>query len=254
MSNNSPFPEKPITKITQEEVVDYLLQQQRGYQVFQIGDASGGFELVLNESRIIKFPRITNGKIQVQGYSMNNIVEFVDCTSLSDLIIAVDAIAQKLIGALWQRTPSTARVSEKTPATNLSTISKLIGSASIEAVFDPYLTNNSLVTLINILSFGNGSVSNGVRVLSTSKTTGGRIPRLTRAGFDAWTSEFGFTGQIRIMPSKEHRRFLLLNGNQSLILGLSLNAIDKNEAVRVEPDHNDRAFFDQVWSTAIELT
>ncbi|MFT4917740.1 MAG: hypothetical protein ACI8RU_000353 [Zhongshania aliphaticivorans] len=56
------------------------------------------------------------------------------------------------------------------------------------------------------------------------------------------------------MPSNEHRRFLLLAGGQSLILGHSLNAIDKNEAVRLEQGQQDKTFFDQMWATATALT
>ncbi len=56
------------------------------------------------------------------------------------------------------------------------------------------------------------------------------------------------------MPPSEHRRFFLLSGGQSLILGPSLNSIHKNEAVRLEPDAEGRAFFDGVWAAAGPLT
>ncbi len=252
MSSNSPFPKKPQTRIGRDEVVEYLLQHhQRGYQIYEAG---AGFELVLNESQSIKIPNTNSGTVQVQRYTMNTIVNFIDCTSLPELQRAVDALAQQMVGAHWARSPTTARVAADTPATNLATISRLIGTAGVEAVFDPYLTNSSLATLVNILSFGNGSVADGVRILSTANTTRGQVPQLTRAGFDAWLAELGVTGEIRIMPSNEHRRFMLLSGSQSLILGHSLNAIDKNEAVRIEQDREDRAFYEQMWATANVLT
>ena len=252
MSSNSPFPKKPQSLISRVEVVEYLLQHhQRGYQIYEAG---AGFELVLNESQSIKIPNTNGGKVQVQSYTMNTIVNFIDCSSLPELQRAVDALAQQLVGPRWERSPTTARVSADTPATNLATISRLIGAAAVEAVFDPYLANSSLATLVNILSFGNGSVVDGVRILSTGKTTRGQAPQLTRVGFDAWLTELGITGEIRIMASNEHRRFMLLSGGQSLILGHSLNAIDKNEALRIESDREDRAFFEQMWATANVLT
>lgn len=255
MSDSSPFPEKPQTSLSLDEVVDFLHeQQQRGYQVFQVSNRTGVFELVLDDTRSIKFNGISGGKMQVQAFAMNNIVNFVNCSSLLELRRAVDALAKNLIGARWHNSPASARVSAETPATNLATISRLIGSSAVEAIFDPYLENSSLVNLINILSFGSGSVADDVRVLSTNKTTRGMMPRLTRPGFDAWTTQLGISGEIRIMAPSEHRRFLLLSGGQSLLLGHSLNAIDKNEAVRIESDTQDRTFFDQVWVTADVLT
>jgi hypothetical protein len=46
---------------------------------------------------------------------------------------------------------------------------------------------------------------------------------------------------------------MLLSGAQSLILGMSLNSIAKNEAVRLEVDAEDHTFFDSVWATATPL-
>ena len=95
MTGDSPFPNKPTTSISREEVIEYLIQhQQRGYQIFQTGSgANSGFELQLDESRSIRIPNTNGEKVQVQSYSMNSIVSFVDCTSLVELSRAVDALA-----------------------------------------------------------------------------------------------------------------------------------------------------------------
>ncbi len=135
----------------------------------------------------------------------------------------------------------------------MATISGLVGASEIQAVFDPYLENRSLISLKDILSFG-GSISNNVRLLSGEKMTQGRVPRLTKTVVQAWFAELGLTaGEVRAMPSNEHRRFMLLSGCQSLILGMSLNSINKNEAVRLEPDNEDRPFFESVWAGAVSL-
>ena len=74
-----------------------------------------------------------------------------------------------------------------------------------------------------------------------------QLPKLTKAGFDAWLQQLGVDDELRIMNSNEHRRFLLLNSGQSLLLGQSLNSLHKNEALRLEADTQDKAFFEEVW-------
>lgn len=254
MSNQPTFPQKPTTALSRDDLVSYLLQHHsRGFQVFQTASVNGPFELVLSDMHCIKFIS-TGGSVQVQGCTLNNVGWVFDVSSLAELRRSVDYVAHQMIGASWKTSPTSARVSEGAPATNLATISNLIGTSAIEAIFDPYLDNRSLATLIDILSFGAGSVSNGVRVLSTNKTTSGQVPRLTRSGFDTWLNQLGISGDVRIMDPSEHRRFMILSSGQSLLLGPSLNSIHKNEAIRLEPATHDKIFFDQVWSQAAPLT
>jgi hypothetical protein len=254
MSQQSSFPQKPSTVLTRNELVDYLLQHHsRGYAVFQVEGANGSFELVLNDIYCIRFTCVDE-MVRVQGCTFNHAGWTLEVSSLADLWKSVDYIANQMIGASWQASPSCARVHNNTPASNLATISSLINTSAIEAIFDPYLENRSLTTLIDILSFGEGSVSNNVRVLSTSKTTNGQVPRLTKAGFESWLDQLSIAGQLRLMEPSEHRRFLILSSGQSLLLGPSLNSINKNEAVRLEPASQDQLFFDQVWSRAMPLT
>lgn len=253
MPNQPMFPYKPTATLTREALVDYLLQyHSRGYQVFQDESLNGPLELVLTEMHCIRF--ISNGgKVQLQGCTLNHAGWVFDVSSLAELQKAVDYIAHLFIGDKLKLSPTSARVVEGAIATNLATISNLVGTSAIEAIFDPYLKNRSLTALIDILSFGAGSISNGVRVLSTNKTTSGQIPKLTKVGFEAWLSQLGITGEIRVMGSSEHRRFILLSSEQSLLLGPSLNSIHKNEAVRLEPGAYDQTFFNQVWSQATLL-
>ena len=248
----SDFPKLPQSCLSREDVVNYLVaQRQRGYEVFQHSEYSHILILLLNDSHRINF--VIGSKCQIQGETYGQYFEIADVSTMIELRSAVDGIARKVLGAAWAGAATRARVARNTPATNLASISSLIGGSAIEGVFDPYLENKSLASLIDILSFGNGSVANGVRVLSTAKTTGGQIPQLTRTGFDAWLAQLNIKGELRVMPSSEHRRFILLSGGQSLLLGQSLNSIHKNEAVRLEPDAQDRVFFDQVWAQAKPL-
>ncbi len=109
----------------------------------------------------------------------------------------------------------------------------------------------------NILSFGNGSIAESVRLLgttATSKNRPGRPPGFTKAGVKEWASQLDIHAEARIISQKkEHRRFILLDRGQSLILGPSLNSLHKNEAISIEDDNEDRPFFDQKWIQSVPL-
>lgn len=247
------FPSLPAARLNRDDVVRYLSAlKARGYEVFRHPTHENFLVLMLDEVHRLNFS-IGDNTCQLQGEKYGHPFAIADVTSMLELERAANGIARQVLGSRWGLPPSRARVSEATPATNLATISTLVDSASIEAVFDPYLDNKSLAALIDILSFGAGSVANGVRVLSTARTTTGQIPRLTKAGFDAWLVQLKINGELRLMQPSEHRRFLLLSGGTALLLGQSLNSLHKNEAVRLEPDGADRSFFDQVWAQATPL-
>jgi hypothetical protein len=94
-----------------------------------------------------------------------------------------------------------------------------------------------------------------MRFLACEKMATGNRPQLTKTFVEQWFRERGVTaGEARLMPDGEHRRFFLLSGGQSLLLGMSLNSITKNEAVRIEPDTTDRPFFESVWGAARPLS
>jgi hypothetical protein len=156
------------------------------------------------------------------------------------------------------RRPTTARLRADWPATNLAVIAGLIGNAEITAVFDPYLDNAALQHIVNILSLCDGFISPAIRLLSSPKAQqrSRGIPRLTKPYVDLWLSEVGATaGELRLMgASGEHRRFLLLSGGKTLILGPSLNSLDKNEAISIETDTEDAAFFESSWLASVPLT
>lgn len=156
------------------------------------------------------------------------------------------------------RRPTTARLRSDWPATNMAVIANLIGDAEITAVFDPYLDNAALQHILNIISLCDGSISPSIRLLSSAKAQqrSRGIPRITKTYVDLWLREVGANaGELRLVgTSGEHRRFLLLSRGKSLILGPSLNSLDKNEAVSIETDTEDAAFFESSWLAAIPLT
>jgi hypothetical protein len=255
MSNTGAFPTLPAPSLSLDRVIAYLLSLKNdGHAIYRDAGRPNVFFIGFGELKRIRISvGAEGGKAQVQLLHCENVTSFLDVSTITQLEETVSSFARKATGGQWPVSPSTGRLQSTTPATNYATISQLIGSSRIEAVFDPYLENRSLATLVDILSFGGGEVAEGVRLLGSSRTTQGSVARFTRAGVDAWLSQLGIPGEARVMPPSEHRRFILLSGGRSLLLGHSLNAIHKNEAIRVEPDPEDRSFFDSVWATATIL-
>jgi len=251
---SSSFPLNPVHSLTRDDVVIYLVAcKADGHTVYQ-GGSENAFILLLDDDRIILLLESPGGPWLVQYENLGVRELIAKAGTLPQLEKAI-ARAATHRGKQWPCRPMTGRLSATTPATNNRTISQLVGSSHVEAVFDPYLENRALADLIDILSFGSGGVANDVRLLGSTRTTQGPIPRFTKTGVDAWLAQLGIDGEARVVPSKDqHRRFMLLSGGQSLIMGPSLNAIHKEEAVSLDTGAVDRAFFDSVWSNAMPLT
>lgn len=254
--SSTDFPSLPEPSLSLDEVVRYLLMLRTdGHDIYRDSKHDNIFYIALDELNCIRISvRAQGGTCQVQLHYCENTTHYLNVSSSAQLETTVASFASRITGGTWPCRPTTGRLSANTPATNFRTISQLIRSSKVEAVFDPYLENLSLGTLIDILSFGSGGVANGVRVLGSTSKTQGAVPKFTKAGVDAWLTQLGIHGEARIMDPGQHRRFMLLSGGQSLILGHSLNAIHKNEAIRLESDSEDRAFLDSVWANATPLT
>ncbi|MEO6904582.1 MAG: hypothetical protein ABI315_15730 [Bacteroidia bacterium] len=58
--------------------------------------------------------------------------------------------------------------------------------------------------------------------------------------------------EIKKCEEKEHRRFIILNDNRIIIIGCSLNDIEKNEVVseevQQEAKNNDLKYFNEEWA------
>jgi hypothetical protein len=254
-TDGSTFPVLPPSRVETDEIVRYLAElRAQGHRVFRDSKQGEVFYIQLSDTHRVRIS-VSGGRSQVQLHYLDNTTAYLDATSLDGVEKAVATLVRKVPGMAWPCRPTEARVSADMPATNYATISGLIGSYQVDAVFDPYLNNAGLEQLSIILSFGSGSVRNGVRLIGSTATTAGRIPRFTKAGVDAWLLQLGIAGDARVVAAtSQHRRFLLLSSGHSLILGQSLNSIHKNEAIRLEVDAVDRSFFDLTWAGAAPLT
>lgn len=151
-------------------------------------------------------------------------------------------------------TPISVRLSSsKSSDENLKAIAKLISTAKIEAIFDPYFDDAALSNLLKLYN-SEVFIYSYIRVLTSTKVLNPKKPRLTRYKIEEFFQKFGGSGEFRCLRSdKEHRRFILLNNDTSLIIGCSLNDISKNEVAHIESDKEDRIFFDFEWRNARQI-
>jgi hypothetical protein len=254
MTGSDPFPRysPPLSgPFSREAVVETLLPLREAGHIVAI-DAD---EFVLPWSEGEVRIRDVEGRWRVQNTRLGILSTFGYASSSVELEDLVSRATGGQVATDSQ--PTRGRLKAETPATNCRTISRLLHSAEIRAVFDPYLDNASLEQLIHIVSYGDATFAPMVRLLgSTAKTaTKTGVPaRLSATGISEWAKQLGINAEGRYLPREdEHRRFILLSGGRSLILGPSINSIHKNEAVSVEDDLEDRPFFDARWDVATPL-
>ena len=150
------------------------------------------------------------------------------------------------VGYDLQSAPTTLRLADNTPASNRIGLVHLAAGTEVTAVFDPYFDDRAVANLVTLVRLGL-KLRQQLRILCTSKSTS-RLsgPLVADAG-----TELGVSLAVRVCQSSaEHRRFLLLAGGTSLVLGCSLNDLTKNEAAHVEPSATDQAFFQIQWQSA----
>lgn len=240
MSTDNPFPAiPPSTPLSREELIRELLAvQQAGWEVFSSGEY---FLIKLTDSERLSV--LLHGAVcQIQPEST------LDRKFVQSYARDMPELRATLARHLGPRPPNRTRFVAGQPASNLARIATLVGSAAIEAVHDPYLDDKGLDTLRTLFRLGVRTIPN-LRLIKKDSSSN----RLTEAFAKAFLSEFGCqTGEIRRSTAKNpHRRFMLLSGGQSLILGLSLNDLNKDEAAHLENDQVDRPFFEQEWNTSI---
>jgi hypothetical protein len=246
-----PKPQEPAASLSREHVIDYLLRLSALGQVVHSDGDDYVLPIEAGEARIASV-----GELWRISHTRHRVLStYGDASTEAEL----DKLLRMTFGSprSWPAPPQKGRLSADKPASNFRTVASLIGSGEIQAVFDTYLDNEGLEALIRILSFGNGRVADQVRLLGTTATTTGgtgKPPRFTKAGVHAWSVQLGIQAEAKALSQRsEHRRFMLLDGHRSLILGPSLNSLHKNEALAVEDDTEDRPFFDKQWLIAAPL-
>lgn len=264
MSSNTPFPQYPAHRLSREDIVAYLTPfLEKGWEIYQ-GSQENQFIVRLLENLKL-FIELREGKWRVStGLDVDkSLAIWAYPENLSELDNAIRRGVSLSSGAVdtrieWSSTPTTVRLNEEEPASNLAKLVALIGSSTIEAIFDAYLDNKGLETLLNMVTLGI-NVSTSIRLLTSTKMVqqpSSGLPRLTTSYIRIWLNQLGCAGaEVRHNPYTGHqRRFMLLSGSQSLIVGPSLNNLSVNEASHLESDINDISFFNNEWQKSQQLS
>lgn len=140
------------------------------------------------------------------------------------------------------------------PATNLLKIAEVIGNGIMTDVFDPYTDALALRTLLKLNGMG-VKISKGLRLLR--KPIIGVAAQTLASSLNDLNVEMSTQWELRA-TIKPHRRFLVLQDKTVITLGLSLNDVNKDEALDRIPTNDNRAahdckFFDDCWAKSTAL-
>jgi hypothetical protein len=164
--------------------------------------------------------------------------------------------------ALWERgvtdeIKTAKRLKAGEPATNLRKLAQLIQRETLIGVHDPYIDEKALETLHKLRGLS-VNVSDNLHLLTAPKRA------LAAASVNSFlhdlNTELDSHWELRVYSgtAKPHRRFLILEDDSIVTSGLSLNDINKDEALdRLSAGNDladyDRKFFYTAWQSAKPL-
>jgi hypothetical protein len=141
------------------------------------------------------------------------------------------------------------------PVTNLRKIKQIIGKGILTSVHDPYTDIKALETLHKLKSIDVG-ISKTLRLLTAAQKTS-KAAALVASFLRDLNAELGSQWELRAYSgkTKPHRRFLILEDKTIITCGLSLNNINKDEALDRIPmgdelAKHDYELFEKCWAAA----
>ncbi len=253
----TPFPLSDASSLTTDDVITYLLEwQARGYKVVQERRISvtgrAAFTIIgtdpvrdvitvsQNDSRQ---PGCFEWSIQPGGPSNRRLQNLAtDLVSLKRLLEIV--AFQRGMSAL-EKPLTDIRIEYGTPAGNVARCVQMISPTSVVAVWDVYLDDKGVETLLTMRNLG-VIYSDQLRLLSSDK----KAPKQLTKGFvQDFFKEIGVTkGETRYVPYLQHEhRLLLLADGDVVTLGGSLNNLNINERMHRTADQGDLKSFEEQW-------
>lgn len=238
---------KPYTspKLSNDEVLFELEKIQKiGWDVYSLESPNQYLIDVSDGKKIyITFEGEEWGiKAETDGYHMFG----RSCSSIESLRRIINEAARSVgIDLRIEPLKSTIRIKKNEPASNKVKLVQLIGGRSIKCIYDPYFDTHALKTLLLLNKLGL-KFHESLRCLTGSDKKKGIDPNFV----EDFAREISTRVKLKTMASKEHRRFLILNDNKVIIIGCSLNDLDKNEALLEEDSKDDIDFFESEWNAA----
>jgi hypothetical protein len=244
----SKFPTYPGASFSEADVENYLEElSEKGWGVFLRGNE---YVVVIDDGREIsawfnsrekKWTVDASHQEGTFGFSANPIVSF---SKFKEHV----AKAAEYLGQPLENGPRNIRLRADTPVSNKTSIARLAHGNAVKCVFDSYFDDKSIATLLTLVNLGMTMDSN-VRILTNSN----KRAKLSSQLIENFKAEKGICLDVRFCSADQHRRYLLLSSGESLIVGCSLNALDKNEAAHIEDSPVDRDFFEEQWKRSSSL-
>ncbi len=256
MSNESPFPAAEPASLLEEDVIAYLLEwRARGFEVVRETRVSYPCYSVI----VSTLGRITlhhdDPVFAKNVWRISNRVDgrrlVATASTPTELRALVEGLAQHEFGITPRSVPQPQPFRRGEPASNIGRLRALIGDSLVEAVFDPYLDNKGIETLLTLHTLG-VAYAPSLRLLGSAEKAG----RLWTASYtQAFLTEVGASaGAARHQPCKGHEnRLLLLGGGDIVAPGCSLNNLNVDERPHRDADKGARAAFEAWWGRATTL-
>lgn len=258
MVDDSTIPSAPAPSLGAADVAGYLAQLKvEGWDVFKRG--MDGYYIQISDTQRIVLKKIGEGQWLVSaGTEPTPMFGIGGADNAATLRTFINkAFVDFGLSPSRPPTPQSALLYVEEPLTNLDKIASFINHSTIQAMFDPYLDDKTLVIFSTILGLSNATIDPNFRfITATDQTVPNKkgLSRLTKTAVDAWFKQMGVQGEVRHVNYQGHqRRFMLLSGGQTLILGPSLNNPFTNEHVSIDHNPDNLAFFDKEWAKGTPL-
>lgn len=239
------FKEYSENSLTRDEVIGELEKiSNLGWEVFQKKDKS--YVIKIDEYKEVSIKE-TNEQWFIVSY-LNGLPKFtIYSNSIATFHEHLKSASIKLETNLeLEKVNHSIRLKAVEPFSNKIKLISIIGNSKISKIFDPYFDLKSLITLTSLKKLGAG-FDQKVDCLTTKPLT-----IFDQSVIDDFNNEFETNIEVKKCENKEHRRFLILNDNRVILIGCSLNDINKNEAVSEEliPELKglDLDFFKEEWT------
>ena len=229
-------------ELKEEHIISELEKIQKlGWKVSV--DNNKIYRIFINETKEIIIKKTSNYWI-IKALSLGKIISYSsNITNLTLFVFGINTASSKLnINLSIKNEPLAIRISDKTPLDNKVQLLQLINNRKISKIFDPYFDEKSLITLKALYSLGL-KFSNDLKCLSQQKEINETIVK-----------DFNVEMKTNLLVKKckdEHRRFIILDDKTVIIIGLSLNNLNKNEAISIETNRelakSDITFFNSKW-------
>jgi hypothetical protein len=139
-----------------------------GWQVFSGLPSEKPYYLEVSPEKIIEFQWQSARKTWSVSARLNGSLTFIKQATDFTVFKQLTSQAMLTLGDALEAGPATVRLSNITPGTNKIAIASLAQGGLVNSIFDPYVEDKSLATLITLKNLGLGFTPQ-IKILTTSK-------------------------------------------------------------------------------------